>query len=133
MAPPTPVYSGKEIRHQYATYLEDPLDHKCLLRSLTQYECTFKVSPNNLTPAKIICLPFKRLFQRCLMPVVETVDGKKVRYNKWTNIEVTDETTNRDLLEQSRYGKDIEEFMEAEKELQRYMENLEREERTNES
>ena len=66
------------------------------------------------------------------MPVVETVDGKKVRYNKWTNIEVTDETTNRDLLEQSRYGKDIEEFMEAEKELQRYMENLEREERTKE-
>lgn len=60
------------------------------------------------------------------MPAVETVDGKKVRYNKWTNIEVTDETTNRDLLEQSRYGKDIEEFMEAEKELQRYMENLER-------
>lgn len=127
MAPPTPVYSSREIRQQYAAYLDNSEKHNCQLQSITQYECTFKVSPDGTTAAKIICLPFKRLFQRCLMPVVETIDGRKVRYDKPINIEVTDASTNRDLLEHSKYSNDIAEFMAAEKEMQQYMANLERE------
>lgn len=121
MAPPTPVYTAREIRQQYAEILAAPVEHECLLRSITQHECTFRVSPDSFTPHKIICLPFKRLFQRCLVPTVATIDGKKVRFDNWTNIEVTDEHTNRDLFDQSRYGDDVKEFMAADRELQRYM------------
>lgn len=123
MAPPTPVYTRSDILSRYADQLENPAKYECLLKSVTQHECTFKVSPDRKQPPEIICLPFKRLFQRCLYPVIINKDGRKIKYNKWVNIEITDSNTNRDLFEVPKYGKDVDDFLNAEKELKRLMES----------
>lgn len=75
------------------------------------------------TLPQIICLPFKRLFQRCLIPTVEQKDGKKHRSEKWINIEVTKESTNQDLLdEKSKYYNYVQDFLAAEREFRDLME-----------
>lgn len=76
MAPPVPVYSAEEIRLQYKDQLENLAKYKCHLKSLTQHECTFKAGTDATLP-RIICLPFKRLFQRCLIPTIEQKNGKR--------------------------------------------------------
>lgn len=100
--------------------LLDPQKYQCELRSLTQHECTFKVKENE-TP-EIICLPFKRVFQRCLETAwVTDRTGKKRHHQLWINIEVTDERTNGDLATEPKYGRDVADFLNAEKELQEIM------------
>lgn len=122
MAPPVPVYSAEEIRLQYKDQLENLAKYKCHLKSLTQHECTFKAGTDATLP-RIICLPFKRLFQRCLIPTIEQKNGKKIRCEKWVNIEVTKESTNQDLLnEGSKYYDYVQDFLAAEKEFRDLME-----------
>lgn len=122
MAPPVPVYSAGDIRQRYKEQLENLAKYKCHLKSLTQHECTFKAGTDATLP-QIICLPFKRLFQRCLIPTVEQKDGKKHRSEKWINIEVTKESTNQDLLdEKSKYYNYVQDFLAAEREFRDLME-----------
>ncbi|KAI5949744.1 hypothetical protein KGF57_004567 [Candida theae] len=122
MAPPVPVYSAEETRLQYKDQLENPQKYQCHLKSLTQHECTFKAGTDTTSP-QFICLPFKRLFQRCLIPTLEQKNGKKIRAEKWINIEVTQESTNQDLLdEDSKYAKYVQDFLSAEKDLRDLME-----------
>lgn len=122
MAPPTPVYSKAEIAKKYGKQLENPEAYKCTLMLLTQYECTFKIDSERRQAPEILCMPFKRLFQRCQVPVIEKIDGHKVQSQKWINIEVTDNRTNADLFEQEKYQKQVAEFRAAEKDLKRIME-----------
>lgn len=121
MAPPAPVYNRSEIRGRYADQLNNPEKYRCQLKELTQHECTFRVAPDRKLAPEIICLPFKRVFQRCLFPYVANDNGKKVKGEKWVNIEVTSSDTNSDLLTRPRYGKDVQDFLGAEKELKRLM------------
>lgn len=122
MAPPVPVYSAEEIRLQYKEQLENLDKYQCHLKSLTQHECTFKAGTDKTVP-HFICLPFKRLFQRCLIPTVEQKNGKKIRTEKWINIEVTKESTNQDLLEEdSKYYSYVQEFLAVEKDFRDLME-----------
>ena len=46
------------------------------------------------------------------MPIItKNTDGKKLRLEKWINIEITDEQTNHDLVDPgSKYGKDVQDF-----------------------
>lgn len=126
MAPPTPVYNRSQIRNKYHDQLTNPDKYQCQLKSLTQHECTFKVSFDGRRPQEIICLPFKRIFQRCLVPETNLVNGKKVHLERWINIEVTDLSTNADLvLDSSKYGKDVQDFLSAEKEFKKLMESYE--------
>ena len=119
MAPPIPVYNRVETQHRFKQQLEDPKKYQCTLKSITQHECTFKTSPDRSLPPEIICLPFKRLFQRCLIP---SGKGKKEE-KRWVNIEITDSTTNSDLLEEkSRFNKDVQDFLSAEKDFRKLME-----------
>ncbi|KAG7194839.1 uncharacterized protein KQ657_003941 [Scheffersomyces spartinae] len=122
MAPPTPVYSKAEIAKRYAKILETPEEHECTLMLLTQYECTFKIDSERRQAPKILCMPFKRLFQRCQITVMEKVDGHKVQTKKWINIEVTDETTNEELFKNEEYRDQVAEFKGAEQDLKRLME-----------
>lgn len=121
MAPPAPVYNKLEIRSRYDEQLNDPEKYHCQLREITQHECTFRVAPDRKLAPEIICLPFKRVFQRCLFPYVANDNGKKVRGEKWVNIEVTTAETNSDLMARPRYGKDVQDFLGAEKELKKLM------------
>ncbi|KAI3402974.2 GUP1 [Candida oxycetoniae] len=126
MAPPVPVYDLEEIKRQYKEPLQNPESYKCHIMSLTQHECTFRASSGGYrsTP-EIICLPFKRIFQRCLTPTVEKLgNGEKVYGEKWINIEVTNAKTNSDLMEKdSKYSKYVEEFLAAERELKELIES----------
>ncbi|ODV98375.1 hypothetical protein PACTADRAFT_185126 [Pachysolen tannophilus NRRL Y-2460] len=81
MSPPIPVYSKKEIDNTYKKFLKDD-DANCTLYSLIQNQCTFNGS-------EIICLPFKRLFTRCLRPKDKTTTEPRYQL-----IEITDETCN---------------------------------------
>ncbi|KAI5970864.1 hypothetical protein CANMA_000024 [Candida margitis] len=122
MAPPVPVYTSEDIQLQYKDQFQNLTKYKCHLKSLTQHECTFKAGTTATSP-QIICLPFKRLFQRCLIPTVEQKNGKKIRTQKWINIEVTKESTNQDLLDKgSKYYDFVQEFLAAEKEFRELME-----------
>ncbi|KAI5962254.1 uncharacterized protein KGF55_003330 [Candida pseudojiufengensis] len=117
MAPPVPVYTSDEIKLQYEEQLHNPQKYQCHLKSITQHECTFKPSTYKSSP-EIICLPFKRIFQRCLVPTTQIVNGKKQRIERWQNIEITDEHGNRDLMDpESKYYKHVKEFLSAEKEF----------------
>lgn len=123
MAPPTLVYSKSDIFSSYNDVLANPEKYQCHLKSITQHECTFKVSHDRLHPPEIICLPFKRIFQRCLYPTIIKENGKKKRVEKWTNIEITDQNSNRDLMIVPKYGKDVKDFLNADKELKRLVES----------
>lgn len=123
MAPPTPVYTRSDIFSVYNDQLENPEKYQCHLKSITQHECTFKVSHDRSNPPEIICLPFKRIFQRCLYPTITKENGRKKRIEKWINIEITDPDSNRDLLEFPKYTKDVKDFLNADKELKRLMES----------
>lgn len=70
MSPPTPVFGKDDVD----LLLKQAND--CKLKSLTQNDCSF-------IEREYICIPFKRLFQECIMGT------KKIR------IEVTDYNTNR--------------------------------------
>lgn len=83
--------------------------------SITQHECTFKIKYPSHVP-QVICLPFKREFQRCLIPQTRITKGEKVTQDKWVNIEVTDEMTN-DELWTDKYDSVVSEFLKADKEL----------------
>lgn len=120
MSPPTPVLAGTEVRRIYSEQLNNPEKFECSLKSLSQNECTFVVSPDSSVIQQTICIPFKRLFQRCLVPYVRTVDGKKHTGRKWINIEVTDLATND---QRAKYGSEVERFLTAEQELTRWMQN----------
>lgn len=126
MAPPVPVYSISEVRKQYKDQLDNPEKYKCQLKSITQHECTFRPTTirNDNVQSEIICLPFKRIFQRCSVPIItKNTDGKKLRLEKWINIEITDEQTNHDLVDPgSKYGKDVQDFLNAEQEFKKFME-----------
>ena len=122
MAPPTPVYSKTEIAKRYGKQLENLEEHKCTLMLLTQYECTFKIDSERRQAPEILCMPFKRLFQRCQITVMEKIDGHKTQTSKWINIEVTDEDTNAELFKNDKYRDQVGEFRSAEQDLKRIME-----------
>lgn len=128
MAPPVPVYSLVEIQSQYKEQLKNPTKYKCQLKSITQHECTFRPSTirtNDINhPPEIICLPFKRIFQRCLVPITtKNEKGKKIRGERWVNIEITNDKTNHDLVEpDNKYSKDVMDFLDAEREFKKFME-----------
>lgn len=120
MAPPTPVYSRDDILAIYGDILKYPLKYSCELKSLTQYECTFRIVERN-KPPEIICLPFKRVFQRCLLDKMVKEKDKKKKIKQWVNIEITDEKVNKELLEMPKYGREVEDFLSAEKDLKKLM------------
>lgn len=112
MSPLTPVHSANYIRSKYSDQLSNPEKYSCQLKSLTQFECTSKVSN------EILCLPFRRIFQRCLIPTLEKQDGKNVTRDKWINIEITDAKSNHDLIKDNEhYGDAVREFLTAEYDL----------------
>lgn len=108
------------MRQIYSDQLNNPEKYECSLKSLSQNECTFLVSPDSSVIQQTICIPFKRIFQRCLVPYVRTVDGKKQSEKKWINIEITDLTTND---QRAKYGAEVEKFLNAEQELTKWMQN----------
>ncbi|KAK6204488.1 mitochondrial export protein Som1-domain-containing protein [Scheffersomyces amazonensis] len=125
MAPPIPVYTNTEIRTRYKAQLNNPEKYNCELRSLVQHECTFKTFPNDRSkPPEIICLPFKRIFQRCLIPQITKENGKKIHINKWVNIEITSSETNKLKVDQStsKFDINVQEFLNAEKDFRKLME-----------
>lgn len=119
MSPPTPVLTRGDIRRLYVGQLSNPQEYECSLKSLSQHECTFVVSADSSVVQKTICIPFKRVFQRCLVPYVKTIEGKKHSGKRWINIEVTDVETNDP---KAVYGSEVEEFLKAEQELTKWME-----------
>ncbi|CDK28805.1 unnamed protein product [Kuraishia capsulata CBS 1993] len=98
MAPPVPVYSKEEVETMFSGVLVDsPAKPRkdCDLYSITQNQCTFNGT-------EVICLPFKRLFQRCLIGAIseksKSTRDRKVEIESWPtdkadgryiNIEVT--------------------------------------------
>lgn len=117
MAPPVVVHSRAEVQHQFAEQLNNPQKYQCHLKLLVQNECTYKILEEGY---EFVCLPFKRVFQRCLVPEVKTINGKKERSERWINIEVTDAQTNKSR--RSKYGSDIEKFLAVEKETYKWLE-----------
>lgn len=117
MSPPVPVYSRAEIERRYQA-LDNPEKYNCLLKSITQHECTFRFVDDQ---QEVICLPFKRLFQRCLLPHTIKTNGKVTQVDRWTNIEITDIETNRDIVTDPKYAKDVDDFQGAEKEFRDMM------------
>lgn len=84
MAPPTPVISRSQVRDAYRM-------EACTLKELVQNECTFQVTGGEV---RSVCLPFKRLFNRCLVTYLD--NGKKAE--RYINIEVTGPKTNERIL-----------------------------------
>lgn len=117
MAPPVVVHSRAEVQLQFAEQLKNPEKYKCQLKSLTQNECTYKILEEGY---EFVCLPFKRVFQRCLVPETKTINGKKHHGERWINIEVTDAQTNN--IRRVKYGPDIEKFLQVEKETYKWLE-----------
>ena len=124
MAPPTPVYDKFEISSKYQKQLSEPDKYQCQKKSITQHECTFKIVYPNHVP-QVICLPFKRQFQRCLFPLVVYKNGKKTTIDKWVNIDITDENTNAELFTNPQYETTIKEFLQADKDLRKMLEEAE--------
>ncbi|RLV94716.1 hypothetical protein JA1_001537 [Spathaspora sp. JA1] len=124
MAPPIPVFSASEIKNQYSEQLNNPEKYECHLKSLTQHECTFRpASLDGSRPLEIICLPFKRIFQRCAIPTTTKKNGEKIITKTWINIEVTNSETNQDLFDpNSKYAADVKDFMNTEHELKKFLE-----------
>ncbi|EAZ63183.1 predicted protein [Scheffersomyces stipitis CBS 6054] len=123
MAPPIPVLFRSDIQSKYSKQLSDPEKYDCQLKSLTQHQCTFKVTPDRSRPPEIICLPFKRIFQSCLVPTVVKENGKKKTINRRVNIEITDKSTNSELMdENSEQANVVQDFLNAEKEFRKLME-----------
>ncbi|ODQ77366.1 hypothetical protein BABINDRAFT_163621 [Babjeviella inositovora NRRL Y-12698] len=139
MAPSTPVYSRAEILNTFhisdSTFVLD--DKDCTLFSLTQNECTILPGEKG-SPASVICLPFKRMFKRCLLnspkQAVQLADGiygqkSKNRFRqdteaqKYVIIEITSAETNSVAKLRAQYGELLESFLKAEKELRRQYEH----------
>lgn len=120
MAPPTPVFDRFEIWSKYHDQLTGP-ESNCQLKSITQNECTFKIPNPGLKP-QAICVPFKRIFQRCLVTTTNVVNGKKTKGQKWINIEITDDLTNQALLKDPNYEITVKDFLQAEKETRHMLE-----------
>ncbi|KAF8004540.1 inner membrane protease subunit SOM1 [Metschnikowia aff. pulcherrima] len=119
MSPPTPVRTWPEVQSIYKEQLSNPQKYQCSLKSLTQLECTFKISPSN-SVMETICIPFKRTFQRCLQPYTKVVDGKKVKGERWINIETTNPQTNEPI--KTKYNDEILRFLRAEIDLAKWLE-----------
>ena len=113
MAPAFPVYSREEIKEMYPELFPSRIENKqdgkftldsenCKLYTLVQNQCTFDGN-------QCICVPFRRLFARCLdrnynsrremtgyklMPVhqrqaIERVSGRKAGDPVYRNVEIT--------------------------------------------
>ncbi|CCE73274.1 Piso0_000305 [Millerozyma farinosa CBS 7064] len=123
MAPPTPVYRRSDIFRKYGEQLNDPQKYDCELKSIVQHECTFKLSQESDKSPDIICLPFKRVFQKCLKEPKKALQGKETQDNDWITIEVTDSNTNRNFFKNTQNSTIINEFLNTDKELQRFMES----------
>lgn len=122
MSPPTPVISRKEVESKYSAQLKDPSKHQCSLWSLSQLECTFKISPETLHVVETICIPFKRVFQRCLLPQTRIVNNCKVTGKRWVNIEITLPDTSDEI--KTSYNGELLEFLRADGELKKYIESM---------
>lgn len=120
MSPPTPVRTWSEVQSIYKEQLNNPEKYQCTLKSLSQLECTFRISPTN-SVLETICIPFKRIFQRCLQPYVKVLDGKKVKGERWINIEVTNVQTNDPI--KVKHGDEIQRFLQAEVDLAKWLES----------
>lgn len=121
MSPPTAVYTRQEILEKYKHQLKNPSKYNCSLKSLTQLECTFKISPEDSRVQETICIPFKRVFQRCLVPHTVMKNSKKVTGERWINIEITLASTNDEM--KAAYSKELLQFMRAEVDLKAWIES----------
>lgn len=119
MAPPTLVRSRQDVQRLYKEQLDDPDKYHCSIRSIIQLECTFKISEANRVQ-ETICIPFKRIFQRCLDSYVTKRNGDKRKTQRWVNIEVTDPASN-DLV-RATHSSEIQRFLQAEVDLAKWME-----------
>lgn len=114
MAPALPVYTREEIERMYPNLkmvqkdIED-IPENCEIYKLIQNECTYDGN-------KVTCLPFKRIFLRCLEKKGGTVIGYKLQPKHeedqnteiYRNIEITKQQDNNHKI-----SKDIEEFLKA--------------------
>ena len=126
MAPAIPVLTRAQMELKYGEQLANPEKFNCQLKSLTQHECTFKTLPledtlNDEVVPEIICLPFKRVFQRCLIKEMAKVDGKKQVVEKWVNIEITDADTNKDLLQETKYSDVVHDFLSVNQDFKKWL------------
>lgn len=121
MSPPTAVFTRQEIQDKYKKQLKNPAKYNCSLKSLTQLECTFKISPEDSTVQETICIPFKRVFQRCLVSHTMMKNNKKVTGKRWINIEITLTSTNDEV--KAIYSNELLQFMRAEVDLKAWIES----------
>lgn len=136
MAPSIPVYSKREIQGMFPNALGpsdvgDMKESGCELKELVQNQCTFDGNT-------IFCLPFKRVFLRCLDESLS--DGEVIGYkltpshatigsansansansggSRWRNFEITQHTSN----EYNLQTKNVQDFIHADEVLRRQME-----------
>ncbi|KAF5210038.1 hypothetical protein E0198_002897 [Clavispora lusitaniae] len=121
MSPPTPVLSRAEVFARILKNSYDPLNTTARSADFPKRAVIrFQVfSPDSSTVQETICIPFKRLFQRCLVPYAKKVNGKKETASRWVNIEITDAETNEPV--RAKYGEEVKRFLEAEQDLVRWM------------
>lgn len=130
MSPSIPVYSRDEIEAQFSQFIKSSNGgNVCELKELVQNQCTFDGN-------RIFCLPFKRLFLRCLDESVgDEVIGYKLtpshkvnstssisstinERKRWRNIEITKNNDNQYDLKSGA----VKEFIKADEILLRQME-----------
>lgn len=68
MAPPTPILTPEEVLREKERVRTLKKKDKCELKSLTQHLCHAE------EPGKYVCVPFKRVFEKCLERTVEITD-----------------------------------------------------------
>lgn len=128
MAPALPVYTREEIERKFPEKFKsgnnEDIPDNCSLYELIQHQCTYDGN-------KVYCLPFKRVFLRCLENKGKEVIGYKLTpshgnikniHNKlkikdkfYRDIEITNKKNNLYLYnkEDDKIDKDIEQFLNA--------------------
>lgn len=115
MAPALPVYTRGEIEKLFPVMRSEEIPPNCSLYRLIQNQCTYDGN-------RVICLPFKRVFLRCL----ETRNGEVVGYRLqpkhglkdgvYRDIEVTSRSDNTYTINDK-----IQDFLRADSVLQEKM------------
>lgn len=68
MAPPTPILIPEQISREKERIQTLKNKKKCELKSLTQHLCHAEA------PGEYVCVPFKRVFEKCLGHTLEVTD-----------------------------------------------------------
>ncbi|GAV54701.1 hypothetical protein ZYGR_0AS00230 [Zygosaccharomyces rouxii] len=69
MAPPTPILTPEQVSREKERIQVLKKKNKCELKSLTQHLCHAE------RPGEYICVPFKRVFEKCLGRALEVTDA----------------------------------------------------------